>query len=66
VLGVANDPQISAAGKRAVGQRRHYRGQQPGVFACQVTRVEVHQGVPDDDGAAVGAEAGSNLRARAP
>ena len=57
VLGVANDPQMSAAGDRAVGQRRDYRSQQPGVFGRQVIPVSVNQGVADDDRAAVsGAE----------
>jgi hypothetical protein len=45
---------MSTVGECAVGQRAHCRCQQPGVFARQVTRVEVHHGVADDYWAAVG------------
>ena len=43
----------SAAGERAVGQRSHYRCQRPGVCERQVTVVQIHQAVADDDWAAV-------------
>ena len=47
-------PQLSTVGERAVGQRPHDRCQQPGVFERHVARVDVDQGVADDDRAAVG------------
>lgn len=39
---------MSTLGERAVGQHPHCRCQQFGVFARQVTRVDVHHGVADD------------------